>query len=214
MDNELRPLIESIIKDVEKAYPGLRMSNRWEWNHKVAYIGYLRNKRIFQKRAGSGPVSEDTIGITNESINGVGGQEINATFEAVDLVSGSTGAIQWLSYGLVNQTLVVPTVADISLIGNTPTPTPVPVPPPIPIPFPSYNSLGDDQVFGNVLGKTLESDYHEAGRLPDGGFVIWASRTLYDAFYWIIVDKMEAKAAVLKSIDKHRKEWRHELGLQ
>lgn len=85
---------------------------------------------------------------------------------------------------------------------------------PIPIPtFPSYESLGGDFVARENLGKVLASDYKEANQQLNDGSVVWTFRTLYDAFDYILNQHMNSKDAIFKSIDKHRKEWRKELGL-
>lgn len=87
-----------------------------------------------------------------------------------------------------------------------------PVPQPVPT-FPSYESLGGDAVARDLLGKLLQLDYSTANQPMNDGTVVWTFRTLYDAFQDIIVNKAEANKAITKSVDKHRPEWRKELGL-
>lgn len=87
--------------------------------------------------------------------------------------------------------------------------------PEIPKPsFPGYEELGGDQTARELLGKLLALDYAGKNRLMDDGTVVWIFRTLYDAIQDVIVNKAEPKKAILKSIDKHRPEWRKELGYQ
>lgn len=85
--------------------------------------------------------------------------------------------------------------------------------PPVPV-FPSYESLGGDKSARDLLGKLLALDYSGVNKPMDDGTVVWTFRTLYDALYDILVNKAEPQKAINKSIDKHRKEWRKELGYQ
>jgi len=204
---ECRHIVEYNIELVELGYPNLRKTNRREWNHKVAYLSYLKTKQVGQKsRDNNAQVSEDTIGIVSAPINQPPGSKFYPqVFEAVDLVNGTSGELQWLSYGMVTQCFIIPTVADVSQI---PDEVPVPIPPSQPCKFPSYSELGDDAFWRDNVGKPLEADYKEFNQVMNDGSIVWSSQTMYDAMYWIVVDKMEPKAAVDRSVNKHRLEWR------
>lgn len=65
-----------------------------------------------------------------------------------------------------------------------------------------YEDFGGDAAGGRI-GEALFADYAEAGQAPDAGMAIWLWRTCYDAL----------TLSVDASIAKHRREWRHELGL-
>lgn len=173
---ECRAIVEKNVKLVEQYYPDLRMGNRWEWNHKVAYLSWLDTKQVGQKSTGpTSPVSEDTIGILSAPIDKPLGTHIYPqVFEAVDLVSGTTNQLQWLSFGMVTQNFVVPTIADISAIGNNPNPLP---PVGDMVPWVGYDENGFQRL-KNIL-------VHDYGRRPQGAdfdVSIWAGRYFHNCY--------------------------------
>lgn len=69
--------------------------------------------------------------------------------------------------------------------------------------LPSYESLGGDATGVRVM-DLLFQDYAEAGQAPNSGMGAWEGRTYYDIMAGMSIDA---------SINKHRREWRAELGL-
>ena len=189
--------IQAQIALIEARYPGLRMSNRYEWTHKVAHACYLQDATVGQKRADAGrPISDDTIGWAASPVIGVPGQQVAVTFNAVDLLDGSTGAIHWdENPGITNQLFVIPLTTDIGT-------SPVPAPPPVVVqPYPG------DAVW-DAVGVQLFADYARAGQPPNPQMGRWFGRTIWDA--------TEGDGTVLtvpESITKHRAEWCAVLGI-
>lgn len=120
-------------------------------------------------------------------------------YAAVDIIGGAEGPNPVINWGVD-----IPryTSADI-WNGSTPQPG-----------FPSYESLGGDALCRELVGIPLTADYAQAGKPLNDGSVVWTNRTVYDALYFCIVDKLEARSAYTKSANKHRPEWRKELGLE
>lgn len=78
--------------------------------------------------------------------------------------------------------------------------------------FPSYEvDFGGDKLATEQIGIPLESDYIKAGQRLNSGSATWFARTYYDAVYFTVVDKMNAKDAMAKSVVKRRPEWRKAL---
>lgn len=119
---------------------------------------------------------------------------------AVDIIGGSGGPNPTINWGVD-----IPRYTNAD-IWNGSAPQPVPT-------FPSYESLGGDALCRELVGIPLTADYKEAGKPLDDGSVVWTNRTVYDALYFAMVDKMVARDAYTKSANKHRPEWRKELGL-
>lgn len=192
-------LIKKNIDLVEAGYPNLRRTNKWEWNHKVAWLCWLESKMVGQKRNGNGPISEDTVGIVTQPIVGNPGQEINTTFEAIDLINGTTGEIHWLSHGIVTQTFIIPLPADVTGVDNPDLPTAT-------TDFVSY--WGDEK--SDYLGKLLVFDYGRAGQTLNFESVRWISRVFHSAYFGPNTTPLGMNAA----IGKHRAEWCSILGVQ
>jgi hypothetical protein len=190
--------IQAVMSDIDSRFPGLRLSNRFEWTHKVAYKCYLVDKAVGQKRADPGrPISDDTIGwIRSGSVIGSPGQEISMIFDAVDLLDGSTGAMHFNNVGPVNQVFVIPTVTDVVGNGSGTNPNP-----PNTVPYRPYD--GDSAWL--EVGRVLVFDYSRRPQLLDDQSVVWTARTIHDCY-------ME-KLSLQQSIDKHRIEWCAALGV-
>ena len=207
MDNPLKPLVEYNADLVDRYYPNLRMSNRWEWNHKVAYLCWLDTKMVGQKSTNpTSPISEDTIGILAAPLtNGVPGQNLYPQhFEAVDLVQGSTGNRQWLSFGTVNQNFLVPTIADISKIPDSP-PGPNPEPPDNSVPWVAY----DESLFNLRLQQQLAYDYGRRPQNADFQVTTWAARVFHSTY----MGPEKKPLGFDEALKKHRPEWCGALGV-
>ncbi len=204
-DNPLRPLVEKNVALVEKYYPGLRFSDRHEWTHKVAYLCYKECRQVGQKSTSAdSPVSEDTIGITEFPINGTPGADYYPmTFEAVDLVQGTTGKLQWLSFGYVSQNFIIPTVADVSAIPDNP-PNPNPQPPANTVPWVPYDENGFQE-----LKRTLAYDYARRPQGADFDVTVWAARVFHSSTMGPEKVPLGKEAAM----NKHRPEWCGALGV-
>ena len=87
----------------------------------------------------------------------------------------------------------------------------VPEPPPSQS-FPPYEAMGGDTA-ANAFGQVLFSDYKRAGQEANPGMSVWFWRTMYDAFYDVMVNGADPKEALPKSVSKHRKEWCDILGI-
>jgi hypothetical protein len=199
-----KQIIEKNVALVEQFYPGLRFSNRWEWNHKVAYLsGIDTNGLVGQKSTTpSHPTSEDTIGILTTPLSGPPGKNFYPTkFEAIDLVNGSNGNIQWLSFGLVTQNFIIPTIADVSAINTNP----IPVPPEKTVPYEPY--WGDPE--SDYLGRLLVFDYGQRPQLIDAESMRWTSRVFHSAYMGPDGIPLGLDAAIIK----HRPEWCNALGV-
>lgn len=95
-------------------------------------------------------------------------------------------------------------------------PIPEPEPPhvcPPPFVMPGYENLGGDALCRELVGVPLAADYKAANQSMNDGSVVWTNRTVYDALAFIVNDKMEPRAAYIKSCEKRRPEWRRALGL-
>lgn len=80
-----------------------------------------------------------------------------------------------------------------------------PVEPPKPV-YPTYEQLGGDEA-GKKVSRAMDADYREAGRPGlDADCGAWMQRTVYDYCVGICATPEE-------SVNKHRPEWRKELGL-
>lgn len=192
----MRDVVERHIASVEKFYPGLRFSDRSEWTKKVAYLSYLETKKVGLKHNNNNIISEDTIGIASSNIVLPPGTHVRMLFQAIDLVRGSDGVIQWLDFGIVDQTFVVPLPVDISLIVDEPEPNVVPW-------------VGYDEGGNKELKRQLAFDY---GRRPQGAdwdVSIWAARVFHSAY----MGPAKLPLGMAKALMKHRLEWCAALGV-
>lgn len=158
---------------VNQYYPGLSNSNTWEWNHKIAFLSWLESKGLVGQKSTTptSPVSEDTIGILTHPLVGLPGQNFYPfTFEAVDLRNGSNGAMQWLSFGLVSQNFIIPTVADVSLIPSQPNPGKT-------VPWIEYNENGFQR-----LKNMVAHDYGRRPQGPDYDVSVWSGRYFHNCY--------------------------------
>lgn len=211
-DNPLRPLIEYNADLVDRYYPNLRMSDRWEWNHKVAYLCWLDTRMVGQKSTNpTSPISEDTIGIMPAPIQGgeLGDNYYPANFEAVDLVVGTSGERQWLSYGPVVQNFVIPTVADVSRIPESPLPEPEPEPEPDSVAWAAY--WGDEN--SDEMTRTLFYDYSRRPENYNPGMGRWMSRLVHTAYMGPIPPSQGGMPlGPGQALARHRPEWCAALG--
>jgi len=124
-----RSRIEAYIRGLERAFPNLRTSNPSLWTNKLALVCYNEDKTIGQKKTKTGPISHDTIGISNVPVIGDFGDTKEIIFDGVDLLEGSTLAYRWLFLGTItDQVFVIPNLTDVN--GVIPLETiPIPVGP-------------------------------------------------------------------------------------
>lgn len=186
-----RQQIEHVFDQVEAEFPSLRMSDRPLWTRIGVARCYAIDQTVGLKRADPHrPISDDTIAIASAPVPGAAGQEIPMSFEAVDLVAGSTGQRQWSSYGIVSQIFIIPAAAQA--------PAPVPT-------KPTYPPYAGDPAF-DAVGVMIFAQYAEAHRAPDEQCGRWFGRIIYD---WLA----EVVPTLDDSIRKHKAELRQELHL-
>jgi len=119
-------------KEIDRLYPGLRQQDADAWMAKVAYLGFLSDRRIGRKSRGPGArVSPDTVGIKVQEPN-----SNDSPFYAVSIIRDNPGINEWRlnekgvptpeDHGLISgQLWIAPEIVDI---GEPPVNPPNPEP--------------------------------------------------------------------------------------
>lgn len=202
---EVRAIVEDAIQKVEIGYPNLRFTNRGEWTNKIVTISNAKTGQVGRKSTSpTSPTSEDTIGILSAPLSGVpGSNRYPQVFEAVDLVNGSNGNIQWLSFGMVTQNYIFVIPSDVSAITN----------PPLTSDSVLYTAYQGD-TSNAELKRTLAYDYARRPQGADFDISVWAFRVQHSALMGPIPPSQGGKPlGLINAVTKHRPEWCGALGV-
>lgn len=200
--------VQANIALIEARFPGLRMSNRYAWTHKVAYLCYTQDMTVTQKRADPGrPISDDTIALLSGPLSGTPGQQFAVPFEGVDLLDGATGAIHWNSTGIItDQLAVLPLPTDV--VGNGT--TPIPPQPPTTVVVPGREEALDEMHWLDAYYAAPEGLQRPNGLSLNGkpdfeGIAAWYL-DVYQQERMKGKSRADARAAYVNQI-RHSEEW-------
>lgn len=138
----------------------------------------------------------------------------NGVYHAFDIIGNAEQPHPWVSEGGTNpdprptwneDKTTNYTKADWLETPESELPAPAPS-------FPDYElDFGGDKYATEAIGGPLERDYHKAKQSLNAGSATWFSRTYFDAVKFTVVDGMDGKVAIDKSVAKRQPEWRKAL---